>query len=123
MNNLAGSMIGLHDPNLHTIQFSANFIGRQNVSFGFKTNVPRTGSNIFWYATIEYPNWSGTDAVIESMVTIDNNGLLTYYPDMIEDIFQNPYFATIAVQCRSYAPDHDTYETLRFAFKYEQLVQ
>lgn len=125
MNNLAGSIIGLHDPNLHTIQFSANFIGRQNVSFGLKSNVPRTGSNLFWNTTIEYPNWSGTQTLIDSMVSIDNNGLLTYHPDIIEEVFAEPLhasYAAIAVQCRAYSADLDTYETLRFTFRYGQII-
>lgn len=33
MLNVGCSLIGLHDPDTHTIQFSGAFIGRQNVAF------------------------------------------------------------------------------------------
>ena len=49
MNNLAGSIIGLHDPVSHTIQFNANFIGRMNVSFAAKHE-----SVTKWYVTLKF---------------------------------------------------------------------
>lgn len=121
MFNVGGSIIGLHDANAHKIQFNAVFIGRQNAAFA-KTH--DGSSPEYWNVTVEKHTSGGQTGVISNAASIDNNGLLTYSPTVLEDtsITDRPYYTMIKVNCRAYSPDNDAYEELTFWFRYGQIA-
>lgn len=127
MNNLAASIIGLHDPVAHTIQFNANFIGKMNVSFAMKHNtVNNWAVRLTIYAASGSTHWDLSGGLEDDFCSIDGNGLFTYDPEEFEkDTYSGtaikPFYTNIAIHCQAYNPDLDSYESLTFNFRYGQI--
>lgn len=148
MLNVGCSLIGLHDPDTHTIQFSGAFIGRQNVAFaatnpnvrqwsvgmkGYYEGGPSAGVEIASSdngATVYYTDTSVTPNVTKLLLSMDATGKLTYSKDNM-DTFKCPgsgtavtkiNYSMIRVNCRAYSPDNDAYEELTFFFRYGQIA-
>ena len=123
MFNVGGSIIGLHDPNSHKIHFNAAFIGRMNVSFAYKKD---GGSDTLWFVTVDKHgvNTGASGSFSSDAASIDNNGVLTYNPTILEDPTQTdrPYFSMFKVNCRAYDASNDAYEEITFWFRYGQIA-
>lgn len=128
MFNVGGNIIGLHDPDNQTIQFNGSFIGRQNVSFAFKSKYVKhwSVSIQFYYGNNSSITFDESDPThLSQYCSIDSNGLFIYNKDAIESANfgtgMKIGYTNISVSCRAYAPDGDSYEALRFSFRYGQI--